>query len=160
MSDFLTTYRLSRGRLDETIWDLNADQLNWRLHTDALTIGEMVLHVAGVEVAFASQLTGIELDESLLKLRRAATEGSLNDKPFPYSTGEITPDLVHQALTTSRAIVEPILANPTEEVLDKQVQSALGPVIDGRGTLARFAFHPAYHQGQAYLIRHCPGFPK
>jgi hypothetical protein len=33
-------------------------------------------------------------------------------------------------------------------------------MIDGTGALARLAFHPAYHQGQVYLMKQAPAFPK
>lgn len=138
---------------------LSAEQLNWRLHPDALTIGEMALHVAGVEVSFLSQLLDTPLDPLRSRIKATATEGVVNDHPFPFAPEEITPALVAEALADARARVEPVIADPTPAVRAKQIVSALGPVIDGTGALARLAFHPGYHQGQVHLIRTAPGFP-
>jgi len=145
--------------MEEVISDLNHAQLNWRMHSDALTIAQMVVHVAGVEVSFTSQLLGIELDADGQKFKSAATDGVVNDKPFPYSDEELTPEKVQELLAFAKQLVQPMISNPTEEVLKKELVSALGPIITGEGALARLAFHPAYHQGQAYLIRTTPGFP-
>ncbi len=159
MSDFEATWRLVRGRFDETFTGLSQEQLNWRLHPDSLTLAEMAVHVAGVEVSFASQLKGLELGAYEVRLKAAATDGVVNDKPFPFTAEELTAEFVASTLATGRRFAEPIVANDTQELRAKQIVSALGPVIDGTGALARLAFHPGYHQGQAYLIRTAPGFP-
>jgi len=159
VTDFAVSWELSRGRFVDTIAGLSDAQLNWRLHPDCLTLGEAALHVAGVEVSFASQLLGLTLTDDLQRLKSAATDGVVNDKPFPYSEAEITRQAVDAALATAKGFAEKIILEPTPEVLNAEIVSALGPVITGKGALARFAFHPAYHQGQAYLIRTAPGFP-
>lgn len=160
MSDFAATYQLSRGRFEETVLGLTASQLNYRIHADALTIGESALHVAGVEVSFYAQLTGAELSPELLKLRSAATDGSINDNPFPYAQEEITDELLRDCLAKSRALVEPLLDTTDEAILKKEIKSALGPTITGQGALVRIAYHPGYHQGQAYLIKTAPDYPR
>lgn len=119
----------------------------------------MTIHVAGVEVLFASQLLGLELDEFGRKLKSSATDGVVNDKPFPYADAEITPTLLLTVLSFAKIMLEPVITNPSHEILAKELVSALGPVITGEGACARLAFHPAYHQGQAYLIRKSPDFP-
>jgi hypothetical protein len=129
------------------------------LHPDTLTLGEAALHVAGVEASFVSQLLDLELDEFGRRLKAAATEGVVNDHSFPFSSSEITPELVVEALEKTGAMVEPLIDAPTPEILNKELVSALGPVITGEGALARFAFHAGYHQGQAHLIKTAPGFP-
>lgn len=160
MSDFAAAWRLSRGRFVDTISDLDAAGLNWRLHPGSLTIAEMAMHVAGVETSFMAQLMGTDLDEFGTRLRAAATDGVVNDRPFPFTGEEMTPALVTQALEAAQAMVEPVMTQPTEELRRKEIVSALGPVITGEGALARLAFHAAYHQGQAYLLRTAPGFPQ
>lgn len=159
MSDFAATWTLIRQRFDDAVQGLSPEQLNWRLHPGALTLGEMAIHVAGVEVSFISQMTGAPTEGDLDRIRRAATDGSVNDLPFPFAPEEITPELVSHALTTARAMVEPIIHNLTDELRAMSVKSALGPIVDGTGAMARIAYHPGYHQGQAYLIRSAPGFP-
>jgi len=159
MSDFAASWALSRGRFVAELEGLSADQLNWRLHPDALTIGEMALHVAGVEVSFVSQLLDSPLDDGQRRLKAAATEGVVNGHPFPFDAEAITPTRVAGALAEARTMVEAIIERPSEALRAKQIVSALGPVIDGTGALARLAFHAGYHQGQVHLIRTAPGFP-
>ncbi len=159
MSDFAAAWKLSRSRFDEAVIGLDQAQLNWRIHPGALTLGEAALHVAGVEISFIHQLlnetpTGLAYD-----LARAATEGVVNDLPFPFAESTINPDLVASALSLAASLVEPHIENPTDEMRARQIKSALGPIIDCTGALARLSFHSAYHQGQAYLIRNAPGFP-
>jgi len=161
MSDFAPAWELSRKRFVDEITGLSQAQLNWQLHPKALTIGQMALHVAGVEVMFASQLSGTALDEGLERLRRCATEGVVNeDDPFPFTNEEITPDLVIKSLELSRVLAEPLIRQASSEVRTKELKSALGPIITGEGAFARFGFHAGYHQGQAYLIKTAPGFPQ
>ncbi len=158
MSQFETSWELSRKRFVDEISSLSSEQLNWRLHPNSLTIGEMALHVAGVEISFASQLSGTELSDEQARLKSAATDGVVNRNPFPFGEAEIHPPLVKAALENSLQMVKPLMENP-EPIWSKELVSALGPVITGEGALARLAFHSAYHQGQAYLIRTSPGFP-
>lgn len=159
MSQFILSWGLSRKRFIEEVGPLSAEQLNWRPHANCLSIGEMALHVAGVETWFISQLEGIELDPARARLASTATEGVVNDNPFPYDRWEITPEVVKDALFYSWDLVEPVMLNPPPELLAKEIKSALGPIITGDCALARLAFHAAYHQGQAYLIKTSPGFP-
>jgi hypothetical protein len=119
----------------------------------------MAVHVAGVELSFASQLLGVDLSENERRIKASATDGVVNDKPFPYSDQELTSTKVLEILGISKKMVEPLITSPSKEVLSKELVSALGPIITGEGAFARLAFHAAYHQGQAYLIRTAPGFP-
>jgi uncharacterized damage-inducible protein DinB len=160
MSDFETSWALSRKRFVDEVSDLDTEQLRWRLHPGTLSIGEMALHVAGVEVSFATQLLGLERSAMQERLKAAATEGVVNDHPFPFEESEIDAEQVHKALAQARHLAEQVIIEPSAEILSKQIKSALGPVITGDGALARLAFHPAYHQGQAYLVRNAPGFPQ
>jgi len=159
VSEFSLSWTLSRQRLVDTISDLNDEQLSWRIYGKSLSIGQMAVHVAGVETLFVSQLLGLELDTEASRLRSSATDGVVNDKPFPYSDSELTAARVAELMGIGKGLVEPVITDPTEAVLKKEIVSALGPVITGEGAFTRLAFHPAYHQGQAYLIRTSPGFP-
>ncbi len=158
MSDFATTWELVRSRFDDALKGVTTEQLNWRLHPGSLTLGEMSLHVAGVEVSFISQLKGEELSGTMARVRAAATDGTVNDKPFPFATEEVTAEFVAQVLAEARAMTEPVIRNP-DPYRNVTIVSALGPVIDGTGAFARLAYHPGYHQGQAHTIKTAPGFP-
>lgn len=160
MSDFAATWALSRQRFEDEIAGLNAEQLNWRPYPEMSSIGEMALHVAGVEVFFISQLLDLGLDERAQRLRTASTEGTVNENPFPYAADEIDPSTVAWALDYARGLVEPVIREAAPSVRAKEIVSALGPIIDGEGAFARLSFHSAYHQGQAYLIKNAPGFPR
>lgn len=119
----------------------------------------MAVHVAGVELSFASQLIGKGLSEEEARLKTAATDGVVNDKPFPFTAAELTPAAVAGQLARSKAVVEKVIEEARPDIRSREIVSALGPVITGEGAFARLAFHAAYHQGQAYLIRTSPGFP-
>jgi hypothetical protein len=160
MSDFSTAWSLCRSRFLESLEGLSSNQLNWRMHPGTLTVGEMAFHVAGAEVNFAAQLTGLPLDPYMERLKHAATDSIVNDKPFPFSTEETTPQSIAEALTRSKALMGPLIEQPTADILKKEIVSVLGPVITGEGAFARMAFHAAYHQGQVHMLRTAPGFPK
>ena len=159
MTDFYQAWSLSRGRYLDEIVGLNQAQLNFRLYPSALTIGEAAIHVAGIETRFASGIDGLTLDPFLERVLTTATEGVVNDHPFPFSSEEITPELVARALDASKAIWEPIVLDPTPERRAAPLVSVLGPAITGEGAMARLAFHAGYHQGQAYQIKNAPDFP-
>ncbi len=159
MGEFGETWLLIRKRFDDIVDGLTTEQLNWRLHDQALTIGEMAIHVAGVEVSFVSQLLDLELDGMQARVKAAATDGVVNEKPFPFTSEEITPRFISQVLADARAMATATITEPSEHVLGKNIVSALGPIVDGRGALARLAYHPGYHQGQAQLVKSAPGFP-
>lgn len=159
MTDFAVAWELSRGRFLEAVSGLNHSQLVWKMQPDCLSLGQMAVHVAGVEVSFASQLLDLQLDDFAVKVKAAATDGVVNDLPFPFADEELTPELVSRVLVDSRKMLEPLMVSLAPDLRSKIIKSALGPMISGEGALARLAFHPAYHQGQAHLIVNAPGFP-
>lgn len=160
MSDFAQSWELSRKRFVDEIAGLTKEQLNWRLHSSSLSIGEMAFHVAGVETSFASQLSGAALDGFGSMLRRCATDGVVDDTPFPFGESQIDPKSVQDALHYSLDLAEALIRSAPPEIRAKEIKSALGPMISGEGAFARLGFHAAYHQGQAYLLKTHPGFPK
>lgn len=160
MTDFALSWTMSRQRFVDEIKDLNAEQLNWKIHEGALSIGQMAMHLAGVEVSFISQLKGMELAGLEAKIKSAAADGIVNDHPCPFTDEEITPASVAEVLEIAKTLAGPLIIEPTEQELGGQVKSVLGPIIDGKGVLTRLGFHAAYHQGQAYTYKTSPNFPK
>lgn len=158
MSDFSETWVLTRKRFDNDIRGLTAEQLNWRLHPGTLTIGEMAIHVAGVEVSFIAQLEGRETEGLEARVKASSVDGVVNDNLFPFRAEEITPELVEDVLRMAWARVEPVIENP-DPYRERTLKSALGPMIDGTGAFARLGYHPGYHQAQVHMIRTAPGFP-
>jgi len=159
MSQFLKSFELSRGRFAAEVEPLSTEQLNWKLYPGSLSIGEMALHVAGVEAFFIRQLTDLQLDDDQKRIEGCATQGVVNDSAFPFTPEEITSEQVKSALAWTHGLVLPYITAPSDAFLSKELVSALGPVITGEGALARMAFHPGYHHGQAYQIKCAPGFP-
>lgn len=160
MSDFGDTWRLTRGRFDAVFDGVNTEQLNYRLQPDSLTLGEMGLHVAGVEVFFLTQLLNEQPEGDRAKLAAAATDGVVNENRFPFAAEEIDPDKVAWALTEGRKLVERWIDELPDDMRAKNIKSALGPIVDGTGAFARLAYHAGYHQGQAHLIKTSAGYPR
>ena len=159
MADFYDTWSLVRGRFVAGLDGLSEEGLHFRLHPGTLTIGEMALHVGGVEVFFATQLLGVKPEGIEARLEACARDGVVNESPFPFLPESFTREFVAEALAIGAGWVEPLLLDPTPEIRARRITSALGPEIDGTGAFARLAYHPAYHHGQLYLLRTAPGFP-
>jgi hypothetical protein len=158
MSDFSVTWDLVRGRFLGSLEGLSDAQLNWRLHPKSLTLGEAAIHVAGVEMFFASQLQEDSLYGLDARVAQASTQGVVNDLEFPFGDEEINGELVQQILDRAAAYLRPLMEDP-DAWRSRSIVSALGPVIDGTGAFARLAYHPAYHHAQVYLISTSPNFP-
>lgn len=154
------TWELTRNRMIAAYKDMNHEQLSFRLFPNTLTIGEMVAHVYGVEISFASQILGAELNELESRLKAAATDGAVNDNPFPFSADELTPEFLAQAEMIALAWSNKVILDPTPEIRNAELVSALGPVITGAGALARLGYHPGYHHAQIYMVSQSPDFPK
>jgi hypothetical protein len=144
VSDFSLSWNLSRQRFVDEISGLTDEQLRWKPYPGCLSIGQSALHVAGVETSFGGQLQGKEFSEAEAKVKSSATEGVVNDNPFPFDDSEITALLVAETLAASKAVVEGIITEPTEEVLAKQLKSALGPMISGQGAFTRLSIYAAW----------------
>ena len=161
MNDFHVTYDLVRGRLIDAVKDLNDEQLKWRLHPASPSICEMVLHVCGVEMSFAYQLLRAKPDDEFDKrITSCARDGIVNDNPYPFGEHEQGAELMNRILERSFAVVGPVIEQASDSVRATQIESALGPMIDGNGAFARIAYHPGYHTGQIWTYRFHPDFPQ
>jgi hypothetical protein len=160
MSDFSETWSLVRGRFEKEFEGLNQEQINWRLQPKSLTIAEQVMHTAGVEASFIHQLTGEPLDDFGERVRASATDGVTNETGFPFSVEEMTPEMLQRASHLGRRMVEKYIDPLSDEIRQKEIKSALGPIITGTGAFARISYHPGYHQAQIYMIKSAPGFPR
>jgi len=158
-TDFIASWDLCRGRFDDSIRGLTHEQLNWRLQPNTLTAAESAIHVAGVELWFYGQLMD-DLRPEWQRIYDSARAGVIDDRPFPFTPEEMTPEFVMGILDQAREIVRPLIENPSAETLAKEMESALGPIVKGHGALARLAFHPGYHHGQIHFLMTAPGFPK
>jgi len=159
MNDFRMTWELSRGRFIDSFSQLNHEQLNWRMHPNTLTIAEMAMHVAGVEISFSSQLLGTKLDSDQELIRSCSTEGVVNDEPFPVAPELLTPEYLKLAMRVGKNFAETLFVQG-EGLRQKELKSALGPIITGEGAFSRLAMHALYHQGQVYIMITDPRFPQ
>jgi uncharacterized damage-inducible protein DinB len=159
MTDFAAIYKISRGRMMQAIEGLSDEQLRWRPHSDANSIFQMLMHVAGGELFFASRLLDKQLTEEEKRIERCARDKVINDEPFPFSDEEASLALLTSALDRSNAMVQPMMDDP-EPWREKQIETPLGPTDFAQGIFARIAQHPAYHTGQVWVYRFDPRFPK
>ncbi len=161
MNGFLLIWEFTRERLEQSWADLSPEQLHWRMHPEAMTIAEMLLHIASAEHYMSRRMRGEEPRGSTAdaKLDRAVTDSFLNDLPYPFTPEEMTQEFIHRTLAKTAAEVRPLLEKLDEEALNRRFTSPLGPEIDGVGGLKRICQHSAYHTGQIWQIRLSPGFP-
>jgi hypothetical protein len=155
VSPFLDTWQFARDRLAQSVEGLTEAQVAWRPHEGGHSIAEMLLHMAGAEHWFGHRLLGLDPrpDAEAARIDMAVRSNFLNAEPFPFRPEEATLPAGLAALERTAALVRPILADPSPEVLSARVESPLGPVIDGVGGLWRLVTHPPYHTGQIWLYR-------
>lgn len=158
MTDFAAIYKISHGRMLQAIEGLSTEQLVWRPHSDANSVFQMLMHVAGGEVFFASRLQGLSLSDEEKRIEACARDRVINDNPFPFPDSEASPELLVETLRRSNAMVQPMMDDP-EPWRDKQIETPLGPTDFAQGIFARIAQHPAYHTGQVWVYRFDPRFP-
>ncbi|MBS1722187.1 MAG: DinB family protein [Armatimonadetes bacterium] len=161
MSPYAEVWKFTRERLAPAYQDLSPRQLCWRPHASAMTIGEMLYHVAGAEHWFGKRLQGedpysTEMDARIDKSVRAQF---INEDPFPFSEEDMTVEQIDAALRHTENLVRPLLEDPSHEALTRMVETPLGPTVEGVGGLWRIAQHAAYHTGQIWAYRQRPDFP-
>lgn len=161
MSDYLAPWRLGRDRFLASFEGLSESQLRFVADYYPNSIGQLAIHVAGSEVFMALHILKIEpRNEFERKVFLSVTDGMLNENVFPFEPHEITRETIDEALRLGESLIEPLLQNASPEHRKVRFASPLGPEIDGDGAFARMAFHASYHQGQVYIIRNAPNFPK
>jgi hypothetical protein len=159
MSQYGEVWTFTRGRLEQAYQDLSDAQLRWRPHPESHCIGEMVYHVAGVEIWFGLQMSDTKRTAELAKLSEAARASYITGDPFPFDDSDMTKQALDAALETAYEVVGPVIENPSSEQLTMQVETVIGPVVNGVACLWRIAQHAAYHTGQIWTYRMDPGFP-
>lgn len=161
MDHLYDVWLFTRQRLDQSIEGLSEAQAAWRPHETAHTIAEMLYHVAGAEHWMATRLLGLdpEATERDKKIDRSVRASFITDDPFPFGAGECTLADARLALAETAPLAERVLKNPGPEILEKPLETPLGPVVEGVGGLWRIAQHAAYHTGQIWTYRSLPGFP-
>lgn len=159
MNGFADTYRISYSRMLQAVEGLTPAQLSWRPHPAALSIFEMLMHVAGGEMFFAARLLDRSLTDEERRIESCARDRVINDNPFPFSDSDASHSLLVSSLDRTHALVLPMMEDP-EPWASRQIETPLGPVDYAAGIFARIAQHPAYHTGQVWIYRNDPRFPK
>lgn len=159
MSPYGEIWSFTRERLAQAFQDLSQEQLLWRPFPECHNIGEMLYHVAGVEVWFATRMSAVEDDPEFAKLSEAARAAYITSDPFPYGDAEMTLEKIDAVLATSGRLVSPVMSSPSESQLTMEVETVIGPVVPGVACLWRVAQHAAYHTGQIWTYRLDPRFP-
>jgi len=163
MSHLCEVWQFTRERLDQSYKDLTRDQLLWRPHENAHSIGELLYHMAGAEHFWASRMTDRDPHATPYeeRLDKAVREGFLLEGTLsPFAPEDMELHLIDKALEFSGSALRPILENPTEKQLTMKMISPLGPEVTGMGGLLRIVQHAGYHTGQIWIYRMDPRFPK
>ncbi|MGE0001012.1 MAG: DinB family protein [Fimbriimonadaceae bacterium] len=161
MDHLYDVWYFTRQRLDQSIEELSEEQAAWRPYPGAHSIVEMVYHIAGAEHWMATRLLGLEPEatERDAKIDRSVRASFITDDPFPFSPGECSLADARLALDETAPLAERVLREPGPDILEKPLETPLGPVVPGVGGLWRIAQHAAYHTGQIWTYRSLPGFP-
>jgi len=161
MNGFLQTWEFTRTRLAQAIDDLSEEQAAWRPFPGANTITEMVFHMAGAEHWFGCRVLGEDPGSTDFerKLDNSVRAQFLTGDIFPFEGADLTLAKAKEALEFSSVRARRFLTSQTAEELSRQIESPMGPIVDGVGGLLRIAQHCAYHTGQIWTYRQMPGFP-
>jgi uncharacterized damage-inducible protein DinB len=154
-------WKFTRERLDGAVDRLTDEQAAWRPYPGAHSITEMLYHVAGAEHWMATRLLGLdpEATERDAKIDRSVRASFITDDPFPFGPGECTLADARKALEETAPLAERVLRDPGPDILERPLETPLGPTVPGVGGLWRIAQHAAYHTGQIWTYRSLPGFP-
>ncbi len=161
MSAYQEIWKFTRERLDQAFQDLNDEQLRWRPFEGGHNIGEMIFHIAGVEAWFATRfLEMVPNSPDEMRLISAARDSFITEVESPFADNEMTVEFLKETLAKTSQMIEPILANPKPEFLEKPIETVIGPIVPGIGCYWRLAQHSAYHTGQIWTYRMMPNFPQ
>jgi uncharacterized damage-inducible protein DinB len=161
MNDLFEVWAFTRVRLDQSLEGLGDEELKWRQHDNSHTIGEILYHIAGAEHYWAARLQRIDPKKTEFdsKLDLAIHDGFLREGKSPFEGSKMNLDDCSRALEYTRAEIEPILSNPSAEMLEMPLISPVGDHVTGRQGLHRLVQHAGYHTGQIWMIRFHPNFP-
>src|SRR6476620_1382351 len=118
MQPLYDVWKFTRDRMAPCYNDLTDEQLRWRPHSNAHSIGELLYHCAGAENYWASRMTGRNPHETPFgdKLDKAVRDGFLIDGiSSPFKDDDMKLALIEKALAFSGEALTPILQNPTDE---------------------------------------------
>lgn len=132
---------MGRTRLTKQLDEITDDDLSIRLHTDSNSVGWMLRHMAEVELLFAKNVFGKDIEI------KAQTIGSLAKDRGKFTDLEELLEMIEKAGKK--------LGSAIEEINDweAEVTTAEFGTVSKAEALARIMTHTAWHAGQLKLAR-------
>ena len=137
---YVALYDQGRTRLTAWLDDVTDDDLPRRLHPEANTLAWMLQHIGEVELLFAKNVFGRELEV------KAHTIGPNAGRRQQFGAAEELRGLLDRS---GRALHDAIAAQEEAE-WTREVTADFG-TLPLQEALARIITHTAYHAGQAHL---------
>lgn len=132
-------FKMGRTRLINQFDNINQDHLSNRSHQDSNSVGWLLRHIAEVELLFAKNVFGRDLNV------KAQTIGSIAKDRGQFDELQPLLDLIQKAEEELGAAIEEI------KDWDKEVTTAEFGTVTKAEALARIMTHTAYHAGQIAL---------
>ncbi len=137
---YVAMYTQGRTRLTTWLDDIDDDDLANRLHDDANTLAWTLQHIGEVELLFAKNIFGRDIEV------KAQTIGPNAGKRQQFGSAED----VRALLERSGRELRDVIATQDEEAWTREVTADFG-TLPLQEALARVITHTAYHAGQAHL---------
>ena len=137
---YVALFDQGRTRLTEWLDEIADEDLSRRLHPEANTLGWMLRHIGEVELLFAKNVFGRDLDV------KATTIGPNAGKRQDVGSAEE----VRALLDRSGRELRDAIAAQDEADWTREVTADFG-TLPLQEALARIITHTAYHAGQAHL---------
>ncbi len=137
---YVALFDQGRTRLTGWLDDVADEDLSRRLHPEANTLGWMLQHIGEVELLFAKNVFGRDLDV------KATTIGPNAGRRQEFGSAEEVRTLLERSGRELRAAI----AAQDEADWAREVTAEFG-TIPLQEALARNLTHTAYHAGQAHL---------
>ncbi|MEX2401137.1 MAG: DinB family protein [Rhodothermales bacterium] len=137
---YVALYTQGRTRLTGWLDEVVDEDLSRRLHPEANTLGWMLRHIGEVELLFAKNIFGRDLDV------HAQTIGPNAGRSQQFGGVEELRELLDRS---GRELREAIAAQE-EDDWTREVTADFG-TLPLQEALARIVTHTAYHAGQAHL---------
>jgi uncharacterized damage-inducible protein DinB len=132
-------FNMARKRLTNLLDNINEDDLLNRLHKDSNSVGWLLRHIAEVEMLFAKNVFGRDLNV------KAQTIGSIARDRGQFVELQPLLDLIQKAGEELGAAIKEI------KDWDKKVTTTEFGTVTHAEALARIMTHTAYHAGQIGL---------
>lgn len=138
---FTDMWKMGRTRFTNQLDKISKEDLLKRVHSNSNSIGWLMRHIAEVELLFAKNVFGRELNI------KAQTIGSISKDRGQFDELEPLLELTEKAGKELGAAIQEI------EVWNSEITTAEFGTITSPEALGRITSHTAYHAGQIALAR-------